>query len=252
MVVQGKEMEIMVKARNVHKWFGKNHVLQGVNFEVKKGETIVICGPSGSGKSTFIRTFNGLEPIQKGELIVAGYNVHSSTTTLHKLREEVGLVFQHFNLFPHLTVLANITLALRKSKHMKKNDAEEIAYKFLNKVKLAEKAKSYPSSLSGGQRQRVAIVRGLAMNPKIMLFDEPTSALDPELIGDVLNLMEELSNEGITMVVITHELGFAERAADRVAFFNEGKIIEEGETKKMIYNPDNARTRKFMGQIGVK
>ena len=254
MIAQDKEMEIMVKTKNVHKWFGKNHVLQGANFEVKKGETIVMCGPSGSGKSTFIRTFNGLESIQKGEIMVCGYNVNvqMGKTTLHKLREEVGLVFQHFNLFPHLTVLDNITLALRKSKHMKKNEAEEIAYKFLNRVKLDDKAKSYPSSLSGGQRQRVAIIRGLAMNPKIMLFDEPTSALDPELIGDVLTLMEELSNEGMTMVVITHELGFAEHVADRVVFFNEGKIIEEGETKKMIHNPDNARTREFMGQISLK
>jgi len=246
-------MEIMVKIKNVHKWFGKNHVLQGVNFEIKKEETVVICGPSGSGKSTFIRTFNGLEPIQKGEIMVCGYNVNvKNKKTIHKLRGEVGLVFQHFNLFPHLNVLDNITLALRKTKHMKKNDAEEIAYKFLNRVKLAEKAKSYPSSLSGGQRQRAAIIRGLAMNPKLMLFDEPTSALDPELIGDVLTLMEELSNEGMTMVVITHELGFAEHVADRVVFFNEGKIIEEGETKKMIHNPDNARTREFMGQICLK
>ena len=188
----------------------------------------------------------------KGKLTVAGYNVENRSTSLHKLRKEVGLVFQHFNLFPHLTVLNNITLALIRSKQMKKNDAEEVAYKFLHRVKLAEKAKSYPSSLSGGQRQRVAIIRGLAMNPKIMLFDEPTSALDPELIGDVLKLMEELSNEGITMVVVTHELGFAEHVADRVAFFNEGKIAEEGETKKMIYNPENTRTREFMGQIGIK
>ena len=252
MVAQDNEMKIMVKARNVHKWFGKLHVLQGVNLEVKKGETIVICGPSGSGKSTFIRTFNGLEFIQKGELIVAGYNVHSGKIKLHELRKEVGIVFQNYNLFPHLTVLANITLALRKSKHMTKNEAEEIAYKFINKVKLTDKIKSYPSSLSGGQRQRIAIIRSLAMNPKLMLFDEPTSALDPELIGDVLTLMEELSNQGMTMVVITHELGFAERAADRVAFFDKGKIIEEGETKKMIHNSDNARTREFMGQVGMK
>jgi ABC-type polar amino acid transport system ATPase subunit len=244
--------DIIVETKNVHKWFGKNHVLRGINFKVYIGETVVICGPSGSGKSTFIRTFNGLEPIQKGEIYVAGYKVHSKKISLRQLRREVGIVFQHFNLFPHLTVINNITLALCRAKYLKKKEAEKIAYQFLEKVRLEDKAKEYPSSLSGGQRQRVAIVRSLAMNPKLMLFDEPTSALDPELIGDVLNLMEELSREGMTMIVITHELGFAEHVADRVIFFDEGNIREEGETKKMIHNPTNKRTKEFMGQIGIK
>jgi len=252
MKVEENNMDIIVETRDVNKWFGKNHVLRGVNLKVYVGETLVICGPSGSGKSTFIRTLNGLEPIQKGEIMVAGHEVHKKGVELRQLRMEVGIVFQHFNLFPHLTVMDNITLALCKAKKMGKKDSEKIAIDLLARVRLCEKAREYPSSLSGGQQQRVAIIRSLAMNPKLMLFDEPTSALDPELIGDVLNLMEELSREGMTMVVITHELGFAEHVADRIIFFDEGNIKEEGETKQMIYNPINKRTKEFMGQIGKK
>ena len=252
MLNKEKISDVIVETKNVHKWFGKNHVLKGVNFKVCKGETIVICGPSGSGKSTLIRTFNGLETIQKGEIFVAGYNVHSRKTSLRQLRKEIGIVFQHFNLFPHLTVISNITLGLRRAKHINKKEAENIAYQFLARVRLEDKAKAYPSSLSGGQRQRVAIVRGLAMNPKLMLFDEPTSALDPELIGDVLNLMEDLSREGMTMIVITHELGFAQHVADRIVFFDEGIIKEEGESNQMIHSPKNQRTKEFMSKLFIK
>jgi general L-amino acid transport system ATP-binding protein len=244
--------EEVVITRDVQKWFRKLHVLRGVHLRVRKGETVIICGPSGSGKSTFIRTLNGLEPIQHGEIMVAGHQVHNRRTPLREVRKDVGIVFQDYNLFPHLDVLKNITLALVKVRHVNPREAEEIAFGLLESVRLADKARSYPGSLSGGQTQRVAIVRALALNPKLMLFDEPTSALDPELIGDVLDLMAELSDKGMTMVVVTHELGFAQRVADRIAFFDDGKIIEEAPPTEIIHNPRNERTKQFMRQVGVK
>jgi len=242
----------VVRTKDVQKWFRKLHVLKGVNFRVRKGETVVMCGPSGSGKSTFIRTLNGLEPIQQGEIIVAGHHVHNRRIALRELRKDVGIVFQDYNLFPHLNVLKNITLALVKVGHLNVREAEEVAFSLLKSFKLADKARSFPGFLSGGQRQRVAIVRALALNPKLMLFDEPTSALDPELIGDVLDLMTQLADKGMTMVVVTHELGFAQGVADRIAFFDDGKIIEEAPPTEIIHNPINERTKQFMRQVGVK
>lgn len=242
----------VVRTKDVQKWFRKLHVLKGVSFRVRKGETVVICGPSGSGKSTFIRTLNGLEPIQQGEIIVAGHHVHNRRIALRELRKDVGIVFQDYNLFPHFNVLKNITLALVKVGHLNVREAEEVAFSLLESVKLADKTRSFPGSLSGGQRQRVAIVRALALNPKLMLFDEPTSALDPELIGDVLDLMAQLADKGMTMVVVTHELGFAQGVADRIAFFDDGKIIEEASPTQIIHNPINERTKQFMRQVGVK
>jgi len=212
----------------------------------------VLCGPSGSGKSTLLRTLNGLEPIQRGELCVAGHPVTQNRRMLIELRKHVGIVFQDYNLFPHMSVMKNITVTLRKVKKLSAKESQDIAYQLLERVRLSDKAKVYPSSLSGGQRQRVAIVRALVLNPKLMLFDEPTSALDPELIGEVLDLMVQVAKEGMTMLVVTHELGFAEQVASKIAFFDEGKIVEEGEPRKLIHEPDNERTRKFMGQIGLK
>ncbi len=246
------EGDLVVEAREVHKWFGKLHVLQGVTFFVHKRETAVICGPSGTGKSTFLRTLNGLEPIQQGEIYVAGHPVRQNRHMLRELRKDVGIVFQDYNLFPHMDVLQNITLALRKVKQLSTRKSQEIAYQLLERLQLSDKAKAYPSSLSGGQRQRVAIARALALNPKLMLFDEPTSALDPELIGEVLDLMIQVAREGMTMVVVTHELGFAQQVASTVAFFDKGKIIEQGDPYKIINAPDNERTKRFMRLIGVK
>lgn len=245
-------VNLVIEARDVHKWFGKLHVLQGISFFVREKETIVICGPSGSGKSTFLRTLNGLEPIQKGELHVAGHPVEQNRRMLTELRKDVGIVFQDYNLFPHMHVMKNITMALRKVKRLSPKESQDIARRLLERVRLLDKARDYPGSLSGGQRQRVAIVRALALNPKLMLFDEPTSALDPELIGDVLDVMVQLAEEGMTMVVVTHEFGFAQQVASEIAFFDEGKIVEKGKPDKMVHNPDNERTKRFMGQIGVK
>jgi polar amino acid transport system ATP-binding protein len=223
--------------------------LKGVSLKVKPGEVLVIVGPSGSGKSTFLRTLNLLETINSGEIIIDGVSLTNKKTNINKVREEVGMVFQQFNLFPHMTVLQNITLAPITVRNMSKEEAEKIAIKLLEKVGLADRINSYPSQMSGGQQQRVAIARALAMKPKIMLFDEPTSALDPEMIGEVLDVMKTLAKEGMTMVVVTHEMGFAREVADKVMFMDEGLIIEEDTPEELFSNPKNERLKQFLGQI---
>lgn len=240
----------MIEFKGIHKWYNKKlHVLNDVNLFVKKGEVVVVCGPSGSGKSTLIRTVNGLESISEGSLIVDGINISDPKTNINKLRSEVGFVFQQFNLYPHLSVLDNITLAPIKVKKIKKNEAESIALDLLNKVGLSNKKDSFPAQLSGGQQQRVAIARGLALQPKIMLFDEPTSALDPEMIGEVLKVMKDLAKGDITMMVVTHEMGFAREVADRVVFIDFGKIIEEATPEEFFNNPKSDRARQFLKQV---
>lgn len=240
----------MIEFKGIHKWYNKKlHVLNDVNLFVKKGEVVVVCGPSGSGKSTLIRTVNGLESISEGTLIVDGINISDPKTNINKLRSEVGFVFQQFNLYPHLSVLDNITLAPIKVKKIKKSEAESIALDLLNKVGLLNKKDSFPAQLSGGQQQRVAIARGLAMQPKIMLFDEPTSALDPEMIGEVLKVMKDLAKGDITMMVVTHEMGFAREVADRVVFIDFGKIIEEASPEEFFNNPKSERAKQFLKQV---
>ncbi len=216
---------------------------------MKKGEIVVICGPSGSGKSTLIRCINGLEDIDEGEIIVDDIDIHASKKNLQEIRSEVGMVFQHFNLFPHLTILENITLAPTLVKNIDKNEAKKVAMSLLEKVKLSNKANSYPSDLSGGQKQRVAIARSLAMKPKIILFDEPTSALDPETIGDVLSVMKDLAKENFTIVCVTHEMGFAKEVGDRIVFMDHGVIIEENTPEEFFNNPKSDRARKFLNEI---
>jgi putative glutamine transport system ATP-binding protein len=233
----------------VNKWFGNFHVLKNINLEIQTGEVVVIIGPSGSGKSTLLRCINRLETISDGELVVDGVNVHDPKTDINKLRQEIGMVFQHFHLYPHKTVLENITLAPVKVKKMDPEEARKLAMRYLEKVGIPEKADAYPSQLSGGQQQRVAIARGLAMKPKIMLFDEPTSALDPEMIGEVLDVMRELAKEGMTMVVVTHEMGFAREVADRVIFMDEGQIIADAPAKEFFENPKEERVRQFLSRI---
>jgi len=237
--------------KDVHKWFGLFKVLDGINFEVSQGEVIVICGPSGSGKSTLLRCINKLEPIQKGEIIIDGMSLNDPKTNITQLRAEVGFVFQQFNLYSHMTALENIALAPTKVRKMPKSQAEKIALELLKKVNMPDKASSYPSQLSGGQQQRVAIARGLAMQPKIMLFDEPTSALDPEMINEVLDVMVKLAQEGMTMVVVTHEMGFAKGVADRITFMDDGKIIESNTPAEFFSNPRSERTREFLSKILV-
>jgi len=240
----------IIEAIGVHKIFPNNvHALKGVNLKVKRSEVVVIIGPSGSGKSTCLRTLNLLETINKGKIIIDGIDLTSSKIKLNKVREEIGMVFQQFNLFPHMTVLNNITLAPTVVKKVPYKEAEKIALELLRKVGLADKRDVYPSQLSGGQQQRVAIARALAMKPKIMLFDEPTSALDPEMIGEVLDVMKSLAREGMTMVVVTHEMGFAREVADRVVFMDEGMIIEENSPEALFSNPQNERLKQFLGQI---
>ena len=239
----------MIRFHNVNKWFGKNHVLKNVNLQISPGEVIVICGPSGSGKSTLIRTINRLEPIDMGEIVVDGFHLSNPKTNLSKLRAEIGMVFQHFNLYPHKTALQNIMLAPLKVRKLSKNAAKERALKLLQKVGLEDKAEVYPSQLSGGEQQRVAIARSLAMEPKIMLFDEPTSALDPELINEVLDVIISLAQEGMTMVVITHEIGFARKVADRVVFIDNGEILEQGKPADIFVTPSHERTRGFISKI---
>jgi len=245
----------IIICRDVHKWFGDFHVLRGVNLTVKRGEVVVICGPSGSGKSTFIRTINRLEEHQRGEIIVDGIELTNDIRNIHAIRQEIGMVFQSFNLFPHLKVIDNITLAPIWVRKWPKDKAEEIAMQLLARVGIPEQAHKYPSQLSGGQQQRVAIARALAMQPKIMLFDEPTSALDPEMIKEVLDVMIELARSGMTMIVVTHEMGFAKEVAHRVFFFDDGNIVEElsaEELKAAIEDPNRAkeeRTRLFLSQI---
>ena len=239
----------MIEFRGVHKWFGPLHVLNDVTLEVQHGEVVVVCGPSGSGKSTLIRCINKLESIQSGEITVDGMALNDPKTDVTKLRAEVGMVFQQFNLYPHKTALENIMLAPMKVRRQSKEQAEKIALDLMAKVGIPEKIHSYPAQLSGGQQQRVAIARALAMQPKIMLFDEPTSALDPEMINEVLDVMVSLAREGMTMIVVTHEMGFAKKVSHRILFIDEGRIIEEGTPETFFASPKNERTRIFLSKI---
>ena len=241
----------MIQFRGVSKWFGPLHVLDDVDLSVRGGEVLVVCGPSGSGKSTLIRCINKLEPIQQGEIVVDGMALSDPTTDITKLRAEVGMVFQQFNLYPHMTVLQNITLAPVKVRKQSREEAERIARALLVKVGIPEKAAHYPAQLSGGQQQRVAIARALAMQPKIMLFDEPTSALDPEMINEVLDVMVNLAKEGMTMIVVTHEMGFARKVSHRIIFMDEGRIVEEGDPQAFFASPKEERTRTFLSKILV-
>ena len=239
----------MIQFKNVHKWFKDLHVINGVNLEVKQGEVVVVCGPSGSGKSTLIRTVNQLETIQEGEIWVDGVNVADSKADLNKVRAEVGFVFQHFNLYPHLSVVENIILAPMKVKKQNREQAEKKAMELLERVGLAHKRDAFPQQLSGGQQQRVAIARGLAMNPRVMLFDEPTSALDPELVGEVLDVIKKLARSGTTLVVVTHEIGFAREVADQVVFMVDGRIVEQGSSDEVLNHPQHPRTRQFLSRV---
>uniref|UniRef100_UPI00059FF91B amino acid ABC transporter ATP-binding protein n=1 Tax=Arcobacter nitrofigilis TaxID=28199 RepID=UPI00059FF91B len=239
----------MISMKKIDKFYDKFHVLKGIDFNVKKGEIVVVCGPSGSGKSTLIRCINGLEEIDSGEIFVDNIDIHGSKKNLQTIRSEVGMVFQHFNLFPHLTILENITLAPGLVKNIKKEEANTIAMELLKKVKLEDKANSYPGDLSGGQKQRVAIARSLAMKPKIILFDEPTSALDPETIGDVLAVMKDLAHESFTIVCVTHEMGFAKEVGDRIVFMDHGVVVEEATPKEFFENPKSDRAKKFLNEI---
>ncbi len=243
-------LDPLIIAQNVEKWYENGfHVLKGVNLTVNKKEVVVIMGPSGSGKSTFIRTFNALEPYQKGKIIIDGIQLSHDLKNIEKIRREVGMVFQQFNLFPHLTVLNNVTLAPIWVRRSHKQDAEKIALQLLEKVGILEQANKFPGQLSGGQQQRVAIARALAMQPKIMLFDEPTSALDPEMIKEVLDTMRNLADSGMTMVCVTHEVGFAREVADRVVFMDEGKIVEIASPDDFFNHPQQERTQQFLSQI---
>ena len=239
----------IIEMKDVNKWFGDFQVLKDVNLDVNQKQKIVVCGPSGSGKSTLIRCINRLEEHQKGEIIVDGNELTEDTKNIEKIRAEVGMVFQQFNLFPHLSILDNCTLAPIWVKKMPKKEAEELAMQHLEKVKIPEQANKYPGQLSGGQQQRVAIARSLAMNPNIMLFDEPTSALDPEMIKEVLDVMVDLAEGGMTMIVVTHEMGFAKEVADEVIFMDEGMIVERAPTKEFFANPKSDRTKLFLSQI---
>ena len=239
----------VIQMKGVNKWFGQFQVLTDINLDVKLGEKIVICGPSGSGKSTLIRCINRLEEHQRGDIVVHGVPLSNDVKNIEAIRREVGMVFQSFNLFPHLTILDNLTLAPIWVKKMPKKEAEEVAMGFLNRVRIPEQALKYPGQLSGGQQQRVAIARALCMRPKIMLFDEPTSALDPEMVKEVLDVMIELAREGMTMLCVTHEMGFARAVADRVIFMDRGEIVEQNEPEEFFANPKNQRTKTFLGQI---
>lgn len=234
---------------DVHKWFGDFHALRGISLTMNKGEVVVICGPSGSGKSTFIRTINRLEEHQRGQIVVDGIELTHDLRNIEAIRREVGMVFQQFNLFPHLTVMQNVTLAPVWVLKIKTSKAQEIAMQLLERVGIPEQANKYPGQLSGGQQQRVVIARALAMTPKIMLFDEPTSALDPEMIKEVLDVMKELARSGMTMIVVTHEMGFAREVADRIIFFDFGQLIEENTPEEFFHNPEHERTKLFLSQI---
>ena len=241
----------MIQVLNLNKNFGKLHVLKGINEEVEKGEVVVIVGPSGSGKSTFLRCLNLLEEPTSGEIIFDGVSITDKSNDVNKQREKMGMVFQQFNLFPHLTVIDNITIAPIKVKNMTKLEAEEIAMKLLKRIGLEEKAYTYPNQLSGGQKQRIAIIRALAMSPEVMLFDEPTSSLDPEMVGEVLDVMKVLAKEGMTMVVVTHEMGFAKEVGNRVLFMDDGKIVEQGKPQDIFNNPQHPRTQDFLRKVLV-
>lgn len=239
----------MVSFKSVNKWFGDLHVLKDINIEVASGEVVVVCGPSGSGKSTLIRCINRLEPIQEGELVVDEMAVHDKKINMTKIRAEIGFVFQSFNLYPHMTALQNTTIAPIKVRKMKKEEADKLGRKMLTRVGLEDRIDHYPAQLSGGQQQRVAIARGLCLQPKIMLFDEPTSALDPEMIGEVLDVMKSLATEGMTMMVVTHEMGFAREVANRVVFMDEGKIVEVAPPNDFFTNPQTDRGKYFLSSI---
>ena len=239
----------MIRFEGVHKWFGNLHVLNDVNLQVRTGEVVVVCGPSGSGKSTLIRTINQLEPIDKGKLVVDGMDLSDPKTDINRLRAEIGFVFQQFNLYPHLSVMKNITLAPIKIRGTNPKEANLQAMALLERVGLSEKRDSYPAQLSGGQQQRVAIARALAMKPKIMLFDEPTSALDPEMIGEVLSVMKDLAQSGMTMMVVTHEMGFAREVSHRIVFIDFGIILEEAKPEEFFRNPRHERAQQFLKQV---
>ncbi len=241
--------DAIIEITGMHKWFGDFHVLQDINLTVQKKERIVICGPSGSGKSTLIRCINRLEEHQRGRVVVDGIELTNDIKNIEKIRAEVGMVFQHFNLFPHLTIVENLTMGPIWVRKVPKKEAEETAMYYLEKVQIAEQAKKYPGQLSGGQQQRVAIARSLCMQPRIMLFDEPTSALDPEMVKEVLDVIISLASEGMTMLVVTHEMGFAKSVAHRVIFMDEGMIIEENDPESFFSNPQNERTKLFLSQI---
>ena len=239
----------MIRVSNLHKSFGKNNVLKGIDERIEKGEVVVVIGPSGSGKSTFLRCLNLLESPTSGKIVFEGNDITDKGTDINKIREKMGMVFQQFNLFPHKTVLQNLTIAPIKVKGLSKQEAEKKAMELLNRVGLADKAEAYPSSLSGGQKQRIAIARALAMEPDVMLFDEPTSALDPEMVGEVLSVMNDLAKEGMTMVVVTHEMGFAREVGDRILFMDNGGIVEEGSPEEIFTNPKNPRTIDFLSKV---
>lgn len=239
----------MIEFTGVQKYFGRFHVLKEINLTIQQGEVVVIIGPSGSGKSTLLRCINRLEPITEGSLIVNGVSLHDKKIDINRFRKDIGMVFQHFNLYPHMKVIDNIVLAPVKVLGMTKEKAAEAAMSYLKRVGIADKADSYPSQLSGGQQQRVAIARGLAMNPKIMLFDEPTSALDPEMIGEVLDVMRSLAHQGMTMIIVTHEMGFAREVADRVIFMDEGRIVEDTASGSFFDNPEEERARAFLSRL---
>lgn len=239
----------MIKVSNLNKRFGDLHVLKGIDVHIEKGEVVVVIGPSGSGKSTFLRCLNLLELPTSGEIVFEGETITDEKNDIDKTRQKMGMVFQQFNLFPHMNVLDNITLAPIKVKSITKEEAKEAAFKLLKRIGLEDKAYVYPGQLSGGQKQRIAIARALAMSPDVMLFDEPTSALDPEMVGEVLDVMKELASEGMTMVVVTHEMGFAREVGDRVLFMDEGLVIEEGTPNTIFSNPKEARTKDFLGKV---
>lgn len=239
----------MIRVSNLHKSFGKNDVLKGINEHIEKGEVVVVIGPSGSGKSTFLRCLNLLEEPTSGKIVFEDNDITDKKVDINKIREKMGMVFQQFNLFPHKTVLENLTIAPIKVKGLSKAEAEKKAMELLERVGLSNKAKAYPSSLSGGQKQRIAIARALAMEPDVMLFDEPTSALDPEMVGEVLNVMKDLAKEGMTMVVVTHEMGFAREVGDRILFMDNGNIVEQGTPDEIFSNPKNPRTIDFLSKV---
>ena len=247
--MNSKNKNYVIKINEMHKWFGSFHVLKNINLEVGQGERIDICGPSGSGKSTLIRCINRLEEHQEGNIVVDGTELTEDTKNIEQIRAEVGMVFQQFNLFPHLSILDNCTLAPIWVKKMPKKEAEELALKHLERVQILDQAQKYPGQLSGGQQQRAAIARALCMEPKIMLFDEPTSALDPEMIKEVLDVMVNLAKQGMTMIVVTHEMGFAKEVADQMIFMDEGMIVEKADTKEFFANPKSDRTKLFLSQI---
>lgn len=241
--------DTLIHIENLHKYFGKNEVLKGIDLRIEQGEVLVIIGPSGSGKSTLLRSMNLLEEPTKGRITFEGIDITDKKNDIFKMREKMGMVFQQFNLFPNMTVLENITLSPIKTKGLSTSEAEQKAYELLEKVGLLEKANAYPASLSGGQQQRIAIARGLAMDPDVLLFDEPTSALDPEMVGEVLTVMQDLARSGMTMAIVTHEMGFAKEVADRVIFMDGGVIVEEGSPKNLFENPQEIRTKDFLSKV---